>query len=187
MKKRFILITLLVFTLLSCQVGGSHTHTKGDLLNDEEKHWYSCSGCDELLETQIHTFDNWTIKAEATCTEKGLQERVCSVCNYRETQEINALGHTAGAEATCGNDQLCTKCNEILTPKSEHTYASEWSKNETHHWKATTCGHDAKGDENLHTYEAKLEKGITIYTCICGYSYIDTTVGDDPYGSDIYE
>lgn len=39
-----------------------------------------------------------------------------------------------------------------LTPTHKHTYATEWSKNATKHWHASTCGHDVKDSEASHTY-----------------------------------
>ncbi len=69
-----------------------------------------------------HQFSDWVVTKEATCTEKGLKKRICSVCNHEETQEIDALGHTwseewtIDVEATCEQDgsksHHCTRCDE---------------------------------------------------------------------------
>ncbi len=40
-----------------------------------------------------HTFDQKEMKKEPNCLEKGLQWQKCSVCDYEEEQEIEALGH----------------------------------------------------------------------------------------------
>ena len=48
-----------------------------------------------------HTFGAWTITKQPTATEKGSKERVCSVCQYKETAEIPATGgSTSGGGST---------------------------------------------------------------------------------------
>ena len=39
-----------------------------------------------------HTFGDWTVTKEATATEAGTKERICSVCGHKETAEIPAIG-----------------------------------------------------------------------------------------------
>ena len=41
-----------------------------------------------------HSWDDWVVTAEPSCTEKGSQERSCSVCGETETEPIPALGHS---------------------------------------------------------------------------------------------
>ena len=67
----------------------------------------------------IHTFDDWNTTATPTCTEKGEEERVCSVCEYKETRDIEALGHDYKAvitEPTCTEQgyttHICSRCND---------------------------------------------------------------------------
>ncbi len=58
---------------------------------------------------------------------------------------------------------------EVESPAHEHTFASEWSKNETHHWYAATCGHsdEVKGKAE-HAYNGE-------HVCTaCGYGYEHT-------------
>ena len=40
-----------------------------------------------------HSWSNWTSTKNATCTDKGLEERTCSECGQTETRETDALGH----------------------------------------------------------------------------------------------
>ena len=42
-----------------------------------------------------HSFGQWVVTKEATCTEKGVETRTCE-CGETENREIPALGHTAG-------------------------------------------------------------------------------------------
>ena len=40
-----------------------------------------------------HTFGKWTPVVEATCTESGIDERICSVCDWTETRVSDPAGH----------------------------------------------------------------------------------------------
>ena len=46
----------------------------------------------------------------------------CSVCGETlvAQETIDALGHTAGAEATCTEDQICTVCRDVLVEALGH-------------------------------------------------------------------
>ncbi len=73
----------------------------------------------------IHTFGDWTVTEDATCTEAGSRTRKCEGCDVTETEEIAALGHTAGAEADCENAQVCTVCDAVLADALGHTPGAE--------------------------------------------------------------
>ena len=68
-----------------------------------------------------HTYGEWNIEIEATCTTVGTQARTCLLCNHKETQTIEATGHTYGEsevtqEVTCTTDGIqtitCTNCGD---------------------------------------------------------------------------
>jgi len=40
-----------------------------------------------------HIFGEWEIINNATCTEYGTRLRVCGICGYEESEQINILGH----------------------------------------------------------------------------------------------
>lgn len=39
-----------------------------------------------------HTFGDWNVIKDATAIEKGSKERICSVCGYKETADVPAIG-----------------------------------------------------------------------------------------------
>jgi hypothetical protein len=80
------------------------------------------STASSTTEQHIHSFGNWTVVKEPTCTEKGQKERVC-VCGQKESQTISAKGHTEGEwiidkEPTCAKNgskhQICSVCNATI-------------------------------------------------------------------------
>ena len=58
-----------------------------------------------------HSFGEWTVTTEPTCTEKGEETRSCE-CGETETREVEALGH----DFVNGE---CSRCDETLTSKFE--------------------------------------------------------------------
>ncbi len=97
-----------------------------------------CTRCNEIISSEHHetealghSFGEWVVTTEPTCTEAGEKERTCTVCGVKETGTVEALGHNAGEPAeenvvgaTCtekGSYDLvvrCTRCHEIIS--SEH-------------------------------------------------------------------
>ena len=68
----------------------------------------------------VHSYGDWVVVKEPTCTEKGSQEQKCS-CGDTKTKAINALGHdwgewTVKTAATCTTDgverRVCKRCDE---------------------------------------------------------------------------
>lgn len=76
-----------------------------------------------VLPKHTHSWSEWKITKEATCTDAGEKERTCE-CGDKETSTIDATGHSIGnwtitKDATCtinGEKQaLCTTCNQTVT------------------------------------------------------------------------
>ena len=130
-----------------CEVVG---HSYGaDWKYDNVKHWHECTVCGEKTEENAHAFGDWTQTKAPSCTETGLEERVCTDCGHKETREIPTTDHTAGPE---------------------------WKFDETGHWKeCTDCG--AKLDEAEHTFKWVTDKDATATEAgskheeceVCGY------------------
>lgn len=67
-------------------------HNYGDEYRlDENHHWKECV-CGYITDRAEHTFGDWNVTKDATATEKGVKERICSVCGYKETAEVPAIG-----------------------------------------------------------------------------------------------
>lgn len=67
-----------------------HEHAFTKLECDSSNHWYVCE-CGEKTDMEAHSFNEWTQTKAPTATEKGEKERICSVCQYKETEEIPAI------------------------------------------------------------------------------------------------
>ncbi len=84
----------------------------------------NCTVCGEVLNPALGHTEITDEAAAPTCTETGLTEgKHCSVCGevLVEQDIVAALGHTAGADATCTTTQNCTVCGEVLNPALGHT------------------------------------------------------------------
>ena len=94
----------------------------------------------DSIECTTHTFGDWVITEEPTCTTTGTQMRTCSVCKKVETQTIEALGHKEvidkAVAATCTKTGLtegihCSVCDavikaqEVIPATGKHSFG-EW-------------------------------------------------------------
>lgn len=110
----------------------------------------TCSRCDykevtELPATGSHTYGDWVIVNEATCTEDGLRTQTCTVCGDVLEEVIEATGHTFGewtvtTPATCETEgqeeRACTNegCTEVeskVIPALGHELKEEIVKEPT--------------------------------------------------------
>ena len=92
-----------------------------------------------------HAFGDWAITKNATCTEKGEQARTCA-CGAKETQEIDALGHTLVIDPAvtpdCTTDGLsmgvhCDTCGEVIVAQEVTPASHIWAQ--TVLVRAATC------------------------------------------------
>ena len=141
MKKiGFIFLLISSFIFLSCRNPDvPHEHTYSDVWTcDAFYHWHAAT-CDheDVSDKATHTFCEWEVIKETTEEAEGLKERICTVCSYKEEEQIAKLEHT-------------------------HKYAEEWSNDETNHWHASTCGHEEVSDKAEHVFsEWKVTKAAT--------------------------
>ena len=160
MKKQIGLFTAILFavsTLMMACKAEVHTHTFAEeWSSDKTNHWHAatCEHTTEVSGKAAHSFCEWTVTKEATEEAEGSRERSCTVCGYKATEAIEKLAHT-------------------------HTFASEWTSDETNHWHATTCGHTTEvsgkaehsfGDWTVTKEATEEAEGSRERTCtVCGY------------------
>ena len=158
MKKNSVILTiLLVVCVIFCVTGCkdpelAHKHTFSDSWSkDGTYHWHvaTCEHTTEVSDKAKHTFGDWKVTKEPTEEAEGSKERTCTVCGYKATEVIAKLAHT-------------------------HKFATEWTKDETHHWYAATCEHkDEVSDKAAHSFgDWTVTKEATCTeegskTCVC--------------------
>ena len=146
-----------------------------------------------------HSYGEWIVDKNPTCTETGSRHKTCSECGDMVTETLDALGHDYHShreEATCTKDgyvvDICSRCGsernkEIISAKG-HSYG-DWivdkdptcTETGTRHKVCSECDDvvtetlGALGHELVH-HDAKdptcTENGHEAYdTCSrCGYS-----------------
>ena len=161
---------------------------------------YKCACGDTYTADEVpalgHAYGNWTQIKAPTCSIKGEESRVCTVCGNTETREVVTTAHSYDKTVTaptCTDKGYTTykcACGDTYTadevPALGHAYGN-WIQT-----KAPTCS--VKGEESractvcgdietrdvatiAHTYSSEVTvptcttKGYTTYKCACGYSY----------------
>lgn len=106
----------------------SHTcsYTGPWIADGANGHYRVCvdPSCD-LRQTGSHNYGEWTIDAQATCTQAGRQSHTCSDCGYVETQSTAQLAHAFGNwgyESNSLHARTCETCGRKET--EAHTHAS---------------------------------------------------------------
>ena len=124
----FLIVANLLLGVIGCkdpEVEHQHQFTKKWEI-DEYYHWKKCN-CGEIDFESEHSFGDWQVIKAATEEAEGKQERKCTVCPYTATEVIEKLAHT-------------------------HKFAEEWTKDETNHWHASTCGHEVTEGKAAHSF-----------------------------------
>ena len=113
----------------------------------------------ELIDDCTHSFPEWSVTLEPTCTAEGTRTRRCPKCNAVESEAIPANGHswtgwTVISELSCATDgvqrRTCTVCGETedsVTIATGHTW-SDWiveqeatcTQEGSHKHTCTVCG-----------------------------------------------
>ncbi len=105
-----------------------HEHTYAEVWStDATHHWYAatCEHTDEKKDYAEHTWGEGNVSVPATCSAPGEMTYTC-VCGVSKTEEIL---------------------------QKDHSFATEWSKDATHHWYAAVCEHaDQKKDYAEHNF-----------------------------------
>ena len=81
---------------------------------------------DLIIPATGHSYGDWVVTKEATCTQAGSRERVCGHCGEKQTQDIPAAGHrltfTVEVQPTCeaagrSGYYQCSACNQKFFDK----------------------------------------------------------------------
>ena len=120
-----------------------------------------CDVCDEVLIPQTvvpatgHSWGAWTTVTSATCTENGLEQRVCANdANHMENRVVEASGHASVTDAavapTCTETGLtagshCKDCGAVLVPQTVvpatgHTWDQGVEKDGAVTYTCSKCG-----------------------------------------------
>ena len=97
---------------------------------------YICSCGDNYMGDNVpalaHVYGEWVTTTAATCTNAGIQTRVCTACQTAETQAINPIGHnyvdtvTAPTKTTQGYTvHTCSVCKDSYTDSYTNATGSQ--------------------------------------------------------------
>ena len=86
------------------KVEKTHKHECYDTWNfDTNDHWQLC-WCGEVCGKTAHKYGSWKYPS-TICTKDGYRSRSCSVCGYKQTEEISKQPHVY-------SNGKCTRCGE---------------------------------------------------------------------------
>lgn len=129
---------------------------------DDDYHERPCTACGEK-ETAGHTWNSGSTTKWPTCKEDGVTTYTCTTCGGTKTKPIPKL-----TEHTYDNDcdTVCNVCQAVRTVP--HKYQTDWSKDETGHWKeCSACGY--RKEEAKHTPGAEATETTAQLCTTCGY------------------
>ena len=113
----------------------------------------------EEIEPLDHTYGDFTVTKEPTCTESGEKSSICERCGDSVTEEIAPTEHTYGKyviveQATCeengSKEKTCSSCGDVVTeviPAKGHDYGDWYTVGEDGEGNITerrdcyNCGH----------------------------------------------
>lgn len=125
-----------------------------------------------------HQFAEWQVVKEASITENGLRTRICTRegCGHIESESIPMIPHTHNFNQKLTDEKYLATVANCTEPATYyyscacgakdttttffsgsalgHSYSTEWSYDQTEHWHAATCGHEAEIDRAVHTFDS---------------------------------
>ena len=159
----------------NCETKASTTYTATVTLNGQS---HSFTYVAESEAYGDHNWSNWTQVTAPTCTEKGQDQRSCSVCETVETRDVEATGsHTeildtensvpAGCETAGKNVYKCKLCGI-------------WLRDEA----LAANGHGEEVLDAVNSVAVDCEKdGLNVYNCkVCGVKLREETIPATGHG-----
>ena len=87
----------------------AHTHTLADgWKRDSATHWHECSGCDELVDLDVHDYGDWTKDAK-----ECKKSHDCKVCGFRETVADEHSWGEWTAQEDGSMTKECSHCHQV--------------------------------------------------------------------------
>ena len=187
-KKKYLLtfvfaICLMIPAMFMLSACGHNHKALAEWQSDATYHWHACEdeNCKEQLEKTEHTWGNWTETKASTCTEKGTEERACSVCEHKEARELELAQHTWGdwtviEASTCTEkgteESTCSVCGHKGTRElalAEHEY--------TYKYNSSTCTiiaptEETEGKMLLKCNNCDHKEQIFVYPVISNENYV---------------
>ena len=140
-----------------------------------------CGVCGEVLVPQVevpmseHSYGEWEEATPATCTEKGVQKRVCAVCGQFEEDEIPALGHDwvkidrvepTPTEPGYEEGRYCSRCDvsepgKVIPPTGETTTETTTQETTTEETTQESTTNETTTQETT-TDEATTQESTTV-------------------------
>lgn len=159
-----------IFKVMSMFLFASTILTLGGCKKDQTSNSTSTGGTNT---THVHTFAKDWSKNET-------EHWHAATCEHTNLKDAVAV-HTYDNDS----DTTCNICGYVRTIQTHtHTFATEWSKNETEHWHAATCEHkDQKDGLAAHTFDDGVitknpdygVDGEKTFTCsVCGKTKIES-------------
>ena len=120
MKKRIIALFIIICAMLLLTASCSG--------NDSEE-----TGVPPSPQQCEHSWSDWSVHTEASCTEEGREKRTCSLCDAEDFRTVSAIGHdyrTVTVAATCTEEgsvsEVCSRCGDTklksTLPSEGHDY-----------------------------------------------------------------
>ena len=152
LKLNLIISVLLALVLLmsSCDIGNVSNPGKDDATDQPSQTTPGDDSSGNINGECPHKFGEWEVVLESTCTQKGKQVRVCSLCMHIENSDIDLKAHTIETlekiEPTCKTEgktggEKCSVCQTVL--KAQETIATI-----AHNYVEGNCTMCGEKDEN---------------------------------------
>lgn len=131
---------------------------------DDGEHWRVCTtqGCTHTSDKTAHNWDGGEITSPATCLSEGVKTYTCTDCKKTRTETVAI---------------------------ANHSYGSDWVKDENGHYHAcTTEGCGEKSDEGTHTFGEWSTKGRIYRPCtVCEYEELAPALTTTDENSEYYD